>query len=253
MDARLHNFGDTATHVAQAPLLPRCKAEIDLCVLSHNALVKRIAGQVFSRMSRAIEFEDLLQIGRLALVEAAQTYVDHGEAAFASYATLRIRGAMIDALRHAATVTRRAIRQNRQFRDTRKLLAGRLGRDPRETEMAAQLGMTATDYQAIEATLHSAKFVSIDDSYSDHSEWFADHTTPDAYAVVEADMAQAAVAAAVAKLPEREQIVLQLFFVEEMTLGEIGRVLDVSDVRVCQIKRAALALLRRQLRGWSVH
>jgi RNA polymerase sigma factor for flagellar operon FliA len=154
-------------------------------------------------------------------------------------------------LRRTATISRGAIRYRRQFDAARDALTDRLGRQPCEAEMAQHVEMSVSAYRAVEATTHGIEFAAIDEAYTDHNEWFADRSTPSAYSILEADRAQQAVALAIAKLPHREQLVLQLFFVEELSLADIGKVLDVGGARVCQIKKAALARLRAQLGGWA--
>lgn len=219
-------------------------------VRSHLGLVRKIAWHVHGRVSTAIDVEDLVQIGMLALVEAAQAFEDRGHAAFATYATVRIRGAMIDQLRKSATLVRSAIRKRREIGVARSALEGMLGRTPSETEMAERLELSVEAYRAAEAASHAVRYESIDDVYSDHSEWFADDT-PDAFAQLASGKLREAVMAAIADLPEREALVLQLYFVEEMNLEEIGQVLDVGAARICQIKKAALAKVRRALSAWT--
>ena len=112
------------------------------------------------------------------------------------------------------------------------------------------LELSVEAYRAAEAASHAVRYESIDDVYSDHSEWFADDT-PDAFAQLASGKLREAVAAAIATLPQREALVLQLYFVEEMNLEEIGQVLDVGAARICQIKKAALAKVRHALGAWN--
>lgn len=231
----------------------RSSAEVDAMVKAHAGLVRPLAWKVYARIGHRIEIDDLVQIGRVALVEAAYAFIDYGDERFAAYASMRIRGAMIDELRQTATISRTAIRYRRQFDQVRDRLAADLGRQPCEAEMAAAVDMSVAGFRAAEASTHGIEFAPMEESYSDHNVLFADSETPDAQDALEAARAQRAVAAAVERLPYRERLVLQLFFVEEMSLAEIGKVLDVCGARVCQIKKAAMARLRPQLGGWSVH
>lgn len=116
--------------------------------------------------------------------------------------------------------------------------------------MAATLELPLPDYRAALAHTHAAQSESLDDVYSDHSQWFASDD-PDAHDCLEQDRRRRAIAAAISTLPECEAQVLQLYFVEELNLEEIGEVLGVGAARICQIKKAALTKLRGQLTGWA--
>ena len=244
MDARL---GTEMAVYAPARLT---RTDPERLVQSHLGLVRKIAWHVHARVSTAIEIEDLIQIGMIALIEAARCFEDRGHAAFATYATVRVRGSMIDQLRKSATLVRSAIRRRREFGVARNALEGLLGRAATDEEMAGKLEVTVEFYRTAASATHAARHESIDDVYSDHSEWFADDA-PDAFAnLARADLKRA-IAAAVGDLPEREAMVLQLYYVEEMNLEEIGQVLDVGAARVCQIKKAALGKLRAKLCAWE--
>jgi RNA polymerase sigma factor for flagellar operon FliA len=219
-------------------------------ISSHLQLVRRIAWHVHARVSSAIDVEDLVQIGMIALIEAARSFEDRGHAAFATYASVRVRGSMIDQLRKGATLVRSAMRRKREWGQVRARLEGQLGRTATDEEMAAALELPLPDYRAALAQTHAAQSESLDDVYSDHSQWFASDD-PDAHDCLEQDRRRRAIAAAIATLPEREAQVLQLYFVEELNLEEIGEVLGVGAARICQIKKAALNKLRGQLTGWA--
>lgn len=244
MDARL---GLDPALYAPARL---ARTDPERLVSSHMGLVRKIAWHVHGRVSSALDIEDLVQIGMISLIEAARAFEDRGHAAFATYATMRIRGAMIDQLRKGATLVRSAMRRRREWGQVRSSLEGLLGRAATDAEMAEKLEITVEVYRASMATTHSAQFESIDDVYSDHSDWFADEA-PDALDQLQSRSIQAAIAEAVKTLPEREAMVLQLYFVEELNLEEIGQVLSVGAARVCQIKKSALGKLRGKLAGWN--
>ena len=226
----------------------RTVSEPDALVQAHLQLVRRIAWHVHARVSTAIDVEDLIQIGMIALIEAARAFEDRGSAAFATYATVRIRGSMIDQLRKSATLVRSAIRRRREFGEAKSVLEGLFGRPPTDDEMAGQLEMTVAAYRAAAAQTNPIRYESIDDVYSDHSDWFSD-PAPNAFDTLAQGRMRRAIAEAVATLPEREAMVLQLYYVEELNLEEIGQVLDVGAARICQIKKAALAKLQARLGG----
>ncbi|WP_324749715.1 FliA/WhiG family RNA polymerase sigma factor [Sphingomonas sp. LY54] len=216
---------------------------------AHMPLVRKIAWHVHGRVSTAIEVEDLIQIGMVALVEAANGYQDRGHA-FSTYATMRIRGAMIDHLRRHATLCRSAMARRRELANIQKRLQGRLGRAPTEAEMAEEMGLAAAAYRELVDQSQAVHHDSLDDMYSDHSMWFAD-IEERADEALEREGLKAAIASGIRDLPEREAIVLQLYFVEEMNLEEIGLTLNIGAARVCQIKKAALDKLRHMLADWG--
>ena len=225
------------------------KPDPQALVRSHMALVRKIAWHVHGRMSSAIEIEDLAQIGMVALVEAANSFEDRGHA-FATYASVRIRGAMIDHLRRHAAICRSAMARRRELAGVRDKLSMELGRMPSDAEMAEAMGLEAADYRELVDASQSVHHESLDDMYSDQSMWFAD-VEERADDAIERESLQAAIAAGIRDLPEREAMVLQLYFVEEMNLEEIGQTLGIGAARVCQIKKAGLDRLRSALSDWE--
>jgi RNA polymerase sigma factor for flagellar operon FliA len=215
----------------------------------HMPLVRKIAWQVHARVSSAIDIEDLMQIGMVALVEAANGYEDRGHA-FSTYASLRVRGAMIDHLRSRANLSRSAMAQRRALAEAATRFACEHGRAPGEHELALAMGLSPADYRAMVDSTIAVRQDSLDDLYSDHSAAFADHAEPIDVAIGREQLA-ATLAARIAALPEREAMVLQLYFVEELNLDEIGHVLGITAARVCQIKKAGLDRLRASLGEWA--
>ncbi|WP_416365371.1 FliA/WhiG family RNA polymerase sigma factor [Sphingobium sp. JS3065] len=212
-------------------------------------LVRKTAWHVHGRVSSAIEIEDLLQIGMVALVEAANGFEDRG-LGFASYAQMRVRGAMIDHLRRHATMTRSAMAQRKQLAGIRNRLEQKLGRVPLESEMSVEMGLDAAAYREVADSCEMVQHTSMDEVYSDQSMWFAD-VEDRADDVMERESLKGALAKCIGELPQREALVLQLYFVEELNLDEIGVTLDIGAARVCQIKKAALDKLREKLRDWD--
>jgi RNA polymerase sigma factor FliA len=220
----------------------RGKNPADLLVRDHMPLVRKVAWHVHGRVSSAIDVEDLIQTGMVALIEAARSYEDRGHA-FSTYATMRIRGSMIDALRRGAAQGRAAMGKRRAIAVARTKFEQTFGRTPVDIEMAEVLGLDLPTYQADAEAARGVRHESIDDLYSDHSMWFAD-VEDRADDVLERAQLQGIVAGAIRTLPEREAMVLQLYFVEEMNLDEIGETLGVGAARVCQIKKNALDKVR---------
>lgn len=212
----------------------------------HLPLVRRIAWHIHGTMSSIVEVEDLIQIGLVALVEAAAAFEDRGQVTFDQYLATRVRGAMIDELRRQATLTRGAMKRRRQYNDAIAALTDERGNAPDEAAVAERLGVSVEKLRAEYATAEPLRFETIDDVYSDEAPWFASDE-PDAFAqLADADLRDA-LASAIAALPEREAQVVQLYYVEELNLEEIGQVLGVGAARVCQIKSAAHAKLKKAL------
>jgi len=215
----------------------------------HMPLVRKIAWHVHGRVSSAVEIEDLVQIGMVALVEAANNFEDRGYA-FATYAAMRIRGAMIDHLRRHAAICRSAMSKRRELASMREKLSNLLGRTPDDAEMASAMSMDAGSYRQLVNSSMAIVHESIDEVYSDHSLWFAD-VEDRADETLEREALREALASRIGELPEREAMVLQLYFVEEMNLEEIGQTLGIGAARVCQIKKSALDRLRKSLADWN--
>ena len=218
----------------------------DQLIAEHGVLVRRLARKVHRSAGASIDLEELVQTGMLALVQAARAFVQRGEASFATYATMRVRGAMIDVLRSSATINRGAMRRRKKLKETEAALEGKLGRAPSSGEVAGELGLSAAGYRMAVDTAQPVYLEPLDAVYSDRSAAFASDE-PDALALLEADGLRNALAGAIARLPRREALVLQLYFVEELTLDEIGQTMDVGAARVCQIKKQALDRLRAKL------
>jgi RNA polymerase sigma factor for flagellar operon FliA len=225
---------------------PTTRRDGDALVRQHLALVRKLAWHVHGSMSSVVEVEDLVQVGLVALVEAAAQFEDRGLATFRQYLVTRLRGAMVDELRRQATATRGAMRRRRAYAQAVSILTQQLGRPPEDTMIAQHLGVTLdkmrVDYQAAD----TVRFEPIDDLYADDLPWFADDT-PDAFAQLADSDERATLIAAIAALPEREAMVIQLYYVEELNLEEIGEVLGVGAARICQIKAAAHAKLKKAM------
>jgi RNA polymerase sigma factor FliA len=214
-------------------------------VAGHHYLVQRIARQVFHHMASAIEIADLIQIGTVALIESAGTFEDRG-IVFAIYASTRIRGAMIDQLRRDARISRTGILYRRQFAQSRKKLENRLMRQVTDSEMATEISLSLSAYQSMACSARVVEYESLDVVYSDHDILFADLRDA-ADSEIEKQQLRAVLADKVAQLSEREALILQLYFVDELDLNEIGRVLLISAARVCQIKKRAIERLRESM------
>lgn len=212
----------------------------------HAPLVRRLARQTHLRCGGAIDVEDLEQTGMLALTEASRSFEDRGVAAFSTYATVRVRGAMLDSLRRQAPLNRGAFRRRRALEAAKAAGGGAVD----HAALAAQLGITRQELARVEADTAMPRTESLDAAYSDHDPCFA-ADDPDAFDMVSHGRLRDALARAIRALSEREALVLQLCFLEELSLEQVGEVLGVGAPRVCQIKKAAVAKLRRMLADWA--
>ncbi|MEO1045857.1 MAG: RNA polymerase sigma factor FliA [Pseudomonadota bacterium] len=208
-------------------------------------LVRKIAWHVHSMAPGAIDIEDLIQIGMVALVEAANRYEDMGHN-FSTYAGTRIRGALIDHLRASSNLCRSALNMRKAMRATEEKLSQELGRAPTEAEMAEAMGLDSATYRDRADKAQQMQIESMDEVYSEHSMWFADEEES-IDVRIEKDQLRALLSAHIGQLKEREQMILQLHYIEELNLDEIGKILDITAARVCQIKKAALDTLRKRL------
>ena len=205
-------------------------------IKAHMALVRKIAWHVHGHVSSAIEPEDLIQIGNMALIEAADRYEPRPDASFASYAAIRIRGAMIDQLRKTASKGRSAMAKKKKLDQARNLFRQEYGYDPNDQELAESMSLTMDNYYEDKKNGADIQYESLDEVYSDHSIWYADDA-PNAEDIFEFKQFRAILQQALAHLAEKEAMVLQLYYVEELNLEEIGAVLGVGAARICQIKK----------------
>lgn len=225
---------------------PAAAAANEALIRDHMPLVRRIAWHVHGSVSSSVEVEDLVQTGLVALVEAAGSFEDRGQVTFAQYLSTRIRGAMIDELRRQATITRGAMRRRRELAETESALSVRLGRAPTDAETAAQLGVTVERLRTEYAAAQPVRFEPIDGVYTDDNPWFMSEE-PNPFELLESEDLRQALIEAITRLSEREAQVIQLYYVEELNLEEIGLVLGVGAARVCQIKKSAHDRLKKAL------
>lgn len=224
----------------------------DKLVVEHAELVKRIAYHLVSKMPPHVEVDDLIQAGMIGLLNAAQNYSADKGANFETYAGIRIRGAILDEARRANWTPRSTFKHARQVAEAIRSIENRTGREATAAEVAETLGISAEEYHRMLERSLSSKLMSFDLLASDpeRSAMLPDSGESGPYESLEVDQFRDALADAIAGLPEKEQLVLSLYYDEELNLREIGEVLEVSESRVCQIHGQAVLRLRARLQKW---
>lgn len=218
-------------------------------------LVKRLAHHLVARLPPSVQVDDLIQAGLIGLVDAISRF-EHGLGAqFETYATQRIRGAMLDELRAHDWLPRGLRRAQKRIESVAARLEQRLGRPPTEPELAAEMGLGLAEYQRLLDEAHGAQILHYEDFVGEDGEERLieresreDEPTPER--TLEDSRFKAALVQAIEALPEREQLVMSLYYERELNFREIGAVIGVSESRVCQLHGQAVARLRGKLADW---
>ena len=217
-------------------------------------LVKRIGLHLMARLPSSVQLDDLLQSGMIGLLEAARNYDGSKGASFETYAGIRIRGAMIDEIRSGDWVPRSVHRNSRRISDAIVTIEQRSGRDARDNDIATELGVSLDEYHSMLNDAACGRLVGIEDLgvSEDVIHSVEEHESANiAFSSVVDDKFQAALAEGIRHLPEREALVLSLYYEEELNLKEIGQVLNVSESRVSQIHSQAMHRLRARMKDWN--
>lgn len=216
-------------------------------------LVKRIAYHLMARLPPSVLFDDLVQNGMLGLLDAIDRYQEGFGAQFETYATQRIRGAMLDGLRENDWLPRNLRRELRRIEAAINQLEHQHGRAPSEKELAEALGMTLADYQRTLQDARGHQLVYFDDFGGDGDEGFLErHFTDNAadpVSILEDRSIKALLVRAISQLPEREKLMMALYYEQDLNLREIGEVMGVTESRVCQLHSQAIARLRSKIAG----
>ena len=218
--------------------------DVEELIASHSELVRKIAWQIHGRARHITEIEDIMQIGYTGLIVAAQNYTPLDGASFASYASIRIRGAIVDYLRKSSNLCRTTIQIKKKYNQAVEKLERQLLRQPNRLEIADELDMSEDQLIEWEAAFQANTPQSIDSVYDQFSIWFTSPDNNPEEEVNETEL-QELLKEALRHLPEREALVIQLYYVEELNVFEIAEVLEVSTGRVSQIKKTAVGQLRQ--------
>jgi RNA polymerase sigma factor FliA len=242
----------------------RCSRSEQLLV--HRPLVRRIALKMRSRLPAGVDTDELMQAGMIGLNEALSRFQEGRGASFGTYASRRIEGAMLDALRAADTLPRGVRARLREVHSAVQILEHRLGRTPRAMEVAAELGWTLEAFHRCMSEAGAGQLRSndesldggeadsgvggLDDIPSTHAALtgWDDHGDP--MRMLQQRQRHGALGAAFDALDERERLIMEMIYERELTLQEVGNLLGVSAPRVCQLHDAILGKLKRRLRDW---
>lgn len=226
----------------------------DACIHRLTPLVKRIAYYFMARLPSNVQVDDLIQAGLMGLLDAVSHFDNTQGARFETYAVQRIRGSMLDELRQADWLPRNVRKNLRQIESTICKMEQRLGRHPHEQELADELNIPLPQYQQMLQEGRGSQLLYYEDFQESEENDFFDFYCVDDQAnplgILEDKGFKEMLVEAVASLPEREKLVMGLYYEREMNLKEIGAILGVSESRVCQLHSQAGARLRGKLKDW---
>jgi len=221
-------------------------------VMQHAPLVKRIAYHLLGRLPDSVQVDDLIQAGMLGLLEAIKNYDASQGASFDTYAGIRIRGSMLDEVRRCDWTPRSVHKKSRMVSEAIRTIENKTGREARDVDVAKYLGIAIDEYNHILQDSSSCRVFSVEELAQD-GDHYMDETLSHEEGPVDGlsrEGFQQALANAIMGLPERERLVISLYYDEEFNLREIGEVLNISESRVSQICTQAVLRLRSRLSDW---
>ena len=223
----------------------------------YSPLVRRLAHQMIAKLPANVELDDLIQVGMIGLSDALSRFDSAQGVQFETFATQRIRGAMLDELRGGDWMSRSGRKHQRDIEGAVHKLEQRLGRAPHESEIAAEMGLSLPDYQDLLNRVRGTQLVYLEDigggdgdDGDDYLERHVADSGADPFALLRDQRMRSALVEAIKALPEREQYVMGMYYEHDMNLKEIAAVLGVTESRVCQLHSQSIARLRAKLRAW---
>lgn len=222
-------------------------------VTEYAPLVKRIAYQLAARLPASVQVDDLIQAGMIGLLDAMRHYDETQGAQFETYATQRIRGAMLDELREIDWAPRSVRKNARDIEHAVNMLEQQLRASPNEQQIAEQLGVALEGYQQMLTDVRGHQLLYYEDFQGmngDNTEFNMADDRPGPYQVMLDGGLRAILVKGIGELPEREKLVMAMYYQEELNLKEIGSVLGVSESRVCQLHSQAVIRLRSKMKDW---
>ena len=228
----------------------------DALIRQYQPLVRKLAHHMMAKLPASVQVDDLIQVGLIGLSEALSRYESAQGVQFETFATQRIRGAMIDELRDSDWMSRGSRKSQKDIETALRRLEHQLGRTPLESEIAQELGMALADYQSLLAKVRGTQLVYLEDlgSGDDGDDGFLErHETVDESAdpmhMLRDQRLRQSLVNAIKNLPEREQYVMSMYYEQDMNLKEIAAVLGVTESRVCQLHSQSIARLRAKMRA----
>ncbi len=222
-------------------------------VMQHAPLVKRIAYHLLSRLPDSVQVDDLIQAGMLGLLEAIKNYDVSQGASFETYAGIRIRGSMLDEVRRSDWTPRSVHKKSRMVADAIRTLENKTGREAKDVEVAEHLGISLDEYNHILQDSSSCHIFSVEELAQAGDQYLDEASSLDEEPIdrLSRESFEQALANAIANLPERERLIISLYYDEELNLREIGEILNISESRVSQISSQAVLRLRSRLSEWT--
>ncbi len=211
---------------------------VEIAIQENADLVRRLARRYARATGGALDVDDLISVGIMGLIQAHQNYRPEGGKPFRTYAEFRIRGSILDELRKLDPMSQPMRRKVRKFEAAMAELAHELGRQPNERELAEYLEVSLDKLQSMRRDLQQVRFVAAESGQIDDLRGFITASG------VSREQLRLVLTDALGKLPEREQQVIGMYYFHDLKLREIGEVLEVTEARVCQIHKAAVAKLR---------
>ncbi|MEY8875021.1 MAG: RNA polymerase sigma factor FliA [Leptothrix sp. (in: b-proteobacteria)] len=232
------------------------RLDVNAMLKQYSPLVRRLAHQMIAKLPANVEIDDLIQVGMIGLTDAMTRFDAAQGVQFETFATQRIRGAMLDELRGTDWMSRGNRKHQRDIEAAVHRLEHKLGRSPQESEIAAEMGIALTDYQDLLNKVRGTQLIYLEDiGGSDGDNDYLDRhvaadESGDPLAQLNDHRMRQALVDAIKNLPEREQYVMSMYYEEDMNLKEIAAVLGVTESRVCQLHSQSIARLRAKLRTW---
>lgn len=231
------------------------RLDVDSMLKQYSPLVRRLAHQMIAKLPANVEIDDLIQVGMIGLTDALSRFDAAQGVQFETFATQRIRGAMLDELRGNDYLSRGTRKQQRSIESAVHALEQRLGRVPVESEIAREMGLSLTEYQDLLGKVRGTQLVYLEDMSGDEgdNDFLDRHVVDeqaDPLAQLQDQRMRQALVQAIKVLPEREQYVMSMYYEHDMNLKEIAAVLKVTESRVCQLHSQSIARLRVRLREY---
>jgi len=231
------------------------RLDLDSQLKQHSTLVRRLAHQMIAKLPANVEIDDLIQVGMIGLADALSRFDASQGVQFETFATQRIRGAMLDELRGNDYLSRGTRKQQRTIESAVHKLEQKLGRAPAESEIAREMGVTLPEYQELLGKVRGTQLVYLEDMSGDDgdNDYLDRHVADEGVnplAQLQDQRMRQALVDGIKTLPEREQYVMSMYYEHDMNLKEIAAVLKVTESRVCQLHSQSIARLRVKLREW---